>query len=172
MKRLLIALCICPALSAQAIDFDAAELVATHNHWRATVGVPPLTYSAELAASSQSWANQLKQTHQCEMKHSKSEGGYGENLYWASAVLWSDGKRELQKVLSSKVVDDWASERTDYNYQLNSCTPGKMCGHFTQVVWRSTTKVGCAIAICEDSKEQVWVCQYQPAGNWVGEKPY
>ncbi len=172
MKRLLIALCICPALSAQAIDFDVAELVATHNHWRATVGVPPLTYSAALAASSQSWANQLKQTQQCKMKHSKSEGAYGENLYWASAVLWSDGKRELQKVLSSKVVDDWASERTDYNYQLNSCTPGKMCGHFTQVVWRSTTKVGCAIAICEDSKEQVWVCQYQPAGNWVGEKPY
>ncbi|MEK7810279.1 MAG: CAP domain-containing protein [Pseudomonadota bacterium] len=172
MKRLLLVLCIFPTLPLQAADFDVPELLASHNHWRATVGVPPLTYSTELAASSQRWANQLKQTNQCKMKHSQSNGAYGENLYWASAVLWSDGKHELQKVFASKVVADWASERTDYDYQLNTCTPGKMCGHYTQVVWHSTTAVGCAIAICENTKEQVWVCQYQPAGNWVGEKPY
>ena len=47
-----------------------------------------------------------------------------------------------------------------------------MCGHYTQMVWQTSTKVGCAMAVCEDSQEQVWVCQYQPAGNWVGKKPY
>jgi len=47
-----------------------------------------------------------------------------------------------------------------------------MCGHYTQVVWRSTTTVGCAMAVCKDSQEQIWVCQYQKPGNWVGQKPY
>jgi pathogenesis-related protein 1 len=106
------------------------------------------------------------------MQHSKPDGQYGENLYWASAIEWSDGKRELQQVSPNKVVDSWGSERADYDYKNNSCATGKMCGHYTQVVWKTTTTVGCAIAVCEDSREQVWVCQYQPPGNWVGEKPY
>jgi pathogenesis-related protein 1 len=70
------------------------------------------------------------------------------------------------------VVNSWGNERADYNYKNNSCREGKMCGHFTQLVWQSTTSVGCAVAECEDSHEQIWVCQYQPAGNWIGQKPY
>ena len=172
MKLILFACCLFSALSVQALDFDTHEMVAAHNRWRKTVGAPPLSYSADLAASSQEWADHLKESNHCQMQHSKPAGKYGENLYWASAVQWSDGRRELQHVSPSKVVDDWASERADYNYKRNSCTPGKMCGHYTQVVWRSSTSVGCAAAVCEDSHEQVWVCRYQPPGNWVGEKPY
>jgi pathogenesis-related protein 1 len=172
MKRLLLILCLLPALSAQALDIDEHEMVAAHNRWRAKVGVAPITYSSELAVSAQKWANNLKQNNECRMKHSDPQGKYGENLYWASALEWSNGKRELQKVTTAKVVDDWAGERADYNYKDNSCAKGKMCGHYTQVVWRSTTTVGCAIAVCSDTLEQIWVCQYQPPGNWVGEKPY
>lgn len=172
MRKILLALCLLPPLSALAEDFNVTEIVAAHNRWRELVGVAPLTYSTSLATSAQQWAKHLQQNNQCKMQHSKTEGVYGENLYWGSALLWSDGKRELQKVAASKVVDDWAGEKSDYNYSANRCTPGKMCGHYTQVVWRSTKAVGCAVAVCADSKEQVWVCQYQPAGNWVGEKPY
>jgi pathogenesis-related protein 1 len=170
MKRLLLACYLLPALSVQALDAD--EMVAAHNRWRKTVGAPPLNYSADLAASAREWANHLKQSNQCRMQHSKPDGKYGENLYWASAIEWSNGKHELQQVSPKMVVDSWGNERTDYNYKNNSCAEGKMCGHYTQVVWKSTTKVGCAIAVCEDSREQVWVCQYQPPGNWVGQKPY
>jgi len=172
MRRILFSCCMLSALSVQALDFDANEMVAAHNRWRKTVGTPPLTYSTELAASAQEWANHLKQTNQCRMQHSKPDSKYGENLFWASAIEWSDGRRELQKVSPKMVVDDWSSERTDYNYKSNSCAKGKMCGHYTQVIWKTTTTVGCAIAVCEDSREQVWVCQYQPPGNWVGKKPY
>jgi len=172
MKRLLFACCFVPALSAQALDFDAKDMVAAHNRWRKTVGAPPLTYSPELAASSQEWANHLKQDNQCRMQHSKPDGKYGENLFWASAITWSDGKREVQQVKPAKVVDDWASERKNYDYKHNSCAEGKMCGHYTQVVWKTTTTVGCAVAVCEDSRDQIWVCRYQPPGNWVGKKPY
>lgn len=161
------------SFSTHAADFDPEDFVAAHNRWRAEVGVKEkLSYSPELAKSAQGWANMLKKTNHCQMRHSKPDGKYGENLYWGSALQWSDGRRELQQVTPEQVVDSWGSEIADYDYADNSCESGKMCGHYTQVVWRSTTTVGCAMAVCKDSKQQVWVCQYQPAGNWVGEKPY
>ncbi|MDO8990841.1 MAG: CAP domain-containing protein [Sideroxyarcus sp.] len=172
MKRLLLASYLVAALPLQAQDFDTSEMVAAHNRWRKNVGAPPLTYSAELANSAQAWANHLKQSNQCKMRHSDPDAKYGENLYWASAIEWSNGLREQQTVSPKTVVDSWASERADYNYKTNSCAKAKMCGHYTQVVWKSTRTVGCAVAVCEDSREQVWVCQYQPPGNWVGQKPY
>jgi pathogenesis-related protein 1 len=171
MKRVFL-LYLMTTLSAQAESFDATEMLAVHNHWRTKVGSPPLIYSPELAASSQRWADHLKVENHCRMQHSQPDGKYGENLYWASAIRWSDGKREVQQVSPQKVVDTWGNEVKDYNYALNSCTQGKMCGHYTQVVWKSTARVGCAFAVCADSSEQVWVCQYQTPGNWVGEKPY
>ena len=172
MKRLFLVCCLLAALPAQALDFDENEMLKAHNRWRASAGVPPLTYSPELAASAQVWADNLKQNNQCHMQHSKPDNKYGENLFWASAIQWTDGKRELQKVKPKKVVDDWASERNDYDHARNRCAAGKMCGHYTQVVWRTTTTVGCAVAVCGNTLEQIWVCQYQPPGNWVGQKPY
>lgn len=172
MRVLLSLACIASVLSAQAQEFDTDAMVAAHNQARDTVGVPPLSYSSKLAVSAQAWANELMQNNQCKMRHSQPDGKYGENLYWASALQWSNGKRELQQVPPQKVLESWTSERADYDYRNNRCRAGKMCGHYTQVVWSTTTTVGCAVAVCADSKEQVWVCQYQPAGNWIGKKPY
>ena len=172
MKLFLFVCCFLPALPAQALDFDANEMLAAHNRWRSTVGAPPLTYSTELAASAQVWADNLRQNNQCRMQHSKPDGKYGENLFWASAIEWTDGKREVQRVSPGKVVDDWANERADYDYARNRCAPGRMCGHYTQVVWKTTTTVGCAVSVCGNTLEQIWVCRYLPPGNWVGKKPY
>jgi pathogenesis-related protein 1 len=157
---------------ASAEGVDSAAIVAAHNKWRAKVGVGKLSYSPELAASAQTWADNLKQAHHCRMRHSQTKGKYGENIYWASASVWTDGRRTLQKVTSAKPVDSWGSEKADYNYATNSCKPGKMCGHYTQMVWKDSKKVGCAMAVCDDTQDQVWVCHYLPAGNWVGMKPY
>lgn len=157
---------------ASAQEMDRAAIVAAHNQWRAKVGVGALSYSLSLEASAQAWADELKQTRQCRMQHSKTQGRYGENLYWSSALRWSDGRREQARVSPAQVVNGWGSEKSDYNYAQNSCKPGKVCGHYTQVVWQDSAEVGCARAVCADSQDQVWVCQYQPAGNWVGRKPY
>ena len=158
---------------AYAGEIDSAAFIAAHNKWRAEVGVTEkLSYSPALAVTAQAWVDNLKRTNHCRMRHSKPDGRYGENLYWASALTWSDGYKELQKVSSKQVVDKWGSEKAGYDYASNHCTQGKMCGHYTQIVWRTTTTVGCAMAVCEDTQEQVWACQYQPAGNWVGRKPY
>ncbi len=161
------------AFPAYAGDINTAVVIAAHNKWRAEVGVTEtLQYSPSLAASAQAWADNLKKTNQCRMRHSKPNGQYGENLYWASALTWSDGRKDLQYVSPDKVVNSWGSEKADYDYASNNCTQGKVCGHYTQVVWRTTTSVGCGMAVCEDNQDQVWVCQYQPAGNWVDKKPY
>lgn len=161
------------ALPAQAAKVEPAAIIAAHNKLRAEVGVTKkLTYSKTLAASAQAWANNLKRTNHCQMRHSEPDGKYGENLFWGSGVDWTDGRKELQKVSSKRVVEDWGSEKADYDYNSNQCAAGAMCGHYTQIVWRTTTKVGCGVAVCEDTKEQVWACQYQPAGNWLGKKPY
>ena len=164
-----------PAYAAKvdAIKIDSVAIIAAHNKLRAEVGVTKkLSYSKVLAESAQAWAEHLKQTNGCKMRHSEPDGKYGENLFWGSAVSWTEGRNELQKVSSKQVVEDWGSEKADYNYRSNQCADGKMCGHYTQIVWRDTTKVGCGVAVCEDTQEQVWACQYQPAGNWVGKKPY
>jgi len=157
---------------AHAEAIDPTAIVAAHNKWRAEAGVQALSHSPKLAKSAQAWANHLKQSQHCAMHHSNPKGSYGENLYWASPLMWSDGRKELRKVSPAEVIDSWGSEKADYDYARNECRIGAVCGHYTQMVWHNTSKVGCGMAICSDSHEQVWVCHYSPAGNIVGETPY
>jgi pathogenesis-related protein 1 len=158
--------------AAHAESIDASSIVAAHNKWRTEVGVQALSHSPKLAKSAQAWANHLKQSRNCAMQHSNPKGRYGENLFWASPLMWSDGRKELRKVSPAEVIDSWGSEKADYDLASNECKAGAVCGHYTQIVWRDTLKVGCGMAACSNSHEQVWVCHYSPAGNFVGETPY
>jgi pathogenesis-related protein 1 len=143
------------------------DMLAVHNRVRAEVGVPPLAWSSLLADSAQRWADHLATEKGCAMIHS----GPGENLYWASAVRYSDGRREVQRVGARQVAEAWAGERRHYDPARNSCAAGQVCGHYTQMVWRGTERIGCGYRIC-DSRQQVWVCHYRPSGNIVGRRPY
>lgn len=159
------------ALSATTLTAaEQTEMVTAHNTWRTEVGTPNLKWSATLADSAQAWADSLKTNQACKMVHSQT-AGVGENLYWASPLKYSTGQVEVQAVSATKVTASWGGEKKDYTYATNSCAVGKVCGHYTQVVWKASTEVGCGKAICSD-KSQVWACQYTPAGNYVGQKPY
>ncbi len=151
--------------AAYCAEVVPSEIVAAHNAVRAQVGVPPIAYSTQVAASAQAWADHLKSTNHCRLTH--SSGSNGENLYWAGA--WSNGP--AQDIHSADPVNAWAAEKKDYTASTNTCAAGKVCGHYTQLVWKNSTQVGCGVAMCSDNT-QVWVCQYAPAGNWVGQKPY
>lgn len=151
-------------------------MLLTHNQVRAAHGLPPLRWSGQMASYAQQWADYLANYHGCQMEHRSHLHAdllnAGENIYWASPLSWSDGREdEVQQITPTKVAQDWASEKPDYNYAANTCPPDKKCGHYTQMVWRTTTEVGCGMTICPD-KGQIWVCSYNPAGNWEGEKPY
>lgn len=104
------------------------------------------------------------------MSHSRNPA-LGENLFWASALRWSDGRREPQSIGASQVVDAWGAEKGNYNPDRNRCRFGRRCGHYTQLVWKASTEVGCGMARCPD-QSQVWVCNYRPAGNRRGARPY
>ena len=150
------------------------SMLAAHTPVRISHKLQPLTWSSELAQNAQQWAQHLA-AHGCKMQHRQHAGKarlqVGENIYWGSPVTWSDGRREVQSIESADVVSAWADEVHDYHYASNTCKAGKQCGHYTQVVWRDTKQVGCGMSLCPD-QGQIWVCNYDPPGNWVGEKPY
>jgi len=156
---------------------DPQSIVNTHNSWRQQVGVGRLRWSPALANKAIGWANKLKNSNGCRMKHN----GPGENLYMATAYVTTtrkgpgDWQRQsrVQEVSEQHVVDSWGSEKQWYSYESTSCNAptGKSCGHYTQMVWEGTTEVGCGKAICSDNS-QVWVCNYSPPGNIVGQSPY
>jgi len=131
------------------------EILDAHNRVRSSVGVPPLTWSDRLAAVAQDWANHLVVEGRL---HHRASPRYGENLY-----LISGGRATPNDVVSA-----WAGEAEDYDYRTNTCR--SRCGHYTQIVWRRTKAVGCAAA--RSRNIEVWVCEYYPPGNYVGERPY
>jgi len=138
-------------------------ITSAHNVVRASVdaGLDPLTWDANVAAFAQEWADELA-TRGCDLEHRPRSGEfaqrYGENIFWASGGSWT----------AQDVVESWASEAADYDYDSNTCS--NICGHYTQIVWRDTSRLGCGRATC--GSQEVWVCNYDPPGNVLGERPY
>ena len=133
------------------------DYLNAHNSARAAVGVGQLTWDDRLAAFAQQYAN--KRIGDCNLVH--SGGPYGENLAW--------GSPDLSGVNAVKM---WVNEKADYDYKSNTCAAGKVCGHYTQVVWRKSLRVGCAKVRCNNNKGTFIGCNYDPRGNFVGERPY
>ncbi|KAM0835489.1 hypothetical protein ACQ4PT_062891 [Festuca glaucescens] len=136
------------------------DYVIAHNAARATVGVGlgPVAWDAAVASFAASYARH--RSVDCELVHSTSR--YGENIFWGSGEDWT----------AAQVVEKWADERPDYSYASNSCTAGRMCGHYTQIVWRNSTRIGCARVLCDRDAGVFITCNYSPPGNYIGQWPY
>lgn len=148
-------LCSLSLILALSCSAQSTAWLEEHNAVRAKLNLPPLKWSEQLAARAQDWADTL--LARGEFVH-RPKSPYGENLF---AV---EGARASPK----DVVDAWASESRDYDYRTNKCR--KVCGHYTQLVWASTKEVGCGVA--RGARREVWVCNYDPPGNYVGKRPY
>jgi uncharacterized protein YkwD len=121
----------------------SGEALSAHNALRAQHGVPALKWSGKLAGVAQAYADK------CVFEHNNT--GYGENLAQATDPS------------VTAMINDWYSEIGMYDFASGT---GDGTGHFTQVVWKSTTQVGCGLAQCTDGA--MLVCNYSPAGNMDG----
>lgn len=85
---------------------------------------------------------------------------------------------ETDAVIVARALRSWASESADYDPRSGRCRAGAVCGHYTQMVWRETRGVGCALARClggspfSDERWSLVVCNYDPPGNVVGRRPF
>lgn len=140
----------------------AGELLSRHNVERRQVGVAALTWDPALAQGAQAYANELARLNL--LRHSPRAGrrGIGENLWM--------GTRDYFR--TSRMVGDWASERSMFRPATFPAvsTTGNWAdvGHYTQIIWPTTQRVGCAIG--KSARSDVLVCRYWPAGNVDGRR--
>lgn len=158
---------VAPTLQASQAPLSVEDrLLQAHNQECAALGLPPLRWNPELAAGAANWAKYLSDIG--ALVHSGANPGerhpQGENL-WAGTG-GSYGPEEM--------VGLWRSEKANFRpgtFPRNSRTANvDDVSHYTQIVWRATTQVGCAVA--HGATDDFLVCRYAEAGNVVGERPY
>jgi len=146
--------------------------LAAHNAIRAEYKVPDLIWSRSLADKAVFWADK------CLFKHSDgvlSSTPYGENVAAAT------GDFSITDAFATFISDKgkwFAVEKTLFHLRhlIDKYDPSHPSYlRFTQVVWKSTTEVGCAVSQCNSLFNQnvgpamMYVCLYNPAGNVVGQ---
>ncbi|XP_037369856.1 GLIPR1-like protein 1 [Talpa occidentalis] len=148
------------------------QCVRTHNELRGKVSPPAadmkyMTWEAGLAKVAKAWADRCKFEHNSCL--SKPYGCHamfqhiGENI-------WLGGLRTFSPKFA---IESWYSENAVYNFDMLSCS--SVCGHYTQVVWATSKKVGCAISLCPNlgiGQTSIFVCNYAPPGNYPNTPPY
>jgi len=139
------------AAKPSGLPAAAQALLDAHNRVRAQHCAPALTWSPKLAQAAQQWVSTLRDQG-CKFGH--SGGRYGENLA-AGTSGTLDGK---------SVTEMWYDEIKQYSFPNGGFS--MQTGHFTQVVWKETTQLGCATTSCRGM--DIWVCEYDPPGNVEG----
>jgi hypothetical protein len=160
---------------------------AEHNAARARAAtatpLPALSWSPEIAAVAQAYANKLAAGCANSLSHSppSDRHDWGENL---AAFAITGGKGNEPNGSARDTVLLWESELECYTFGpfhsgvnetcSEACRAYGGCGHLTQILWRTTERVGCGQAECTEGKtrKSYWVCNYDPPGNYTGELPY
>lgn len=140
---------------------ESLRLLEAHNVERRRLGVPELIWSDSLADDARVWARNLSVSDTLE--HDPHADGQGENL-------WAGWGRSYEP---EEMVDGWISERVDYQPgvfpDVSRTGDWRAVGHYTQLIWRGTTHLGCAIESGRD--KSILVCRYSPPGNVMGSRP-
>jgi hypothetical protein len=149
-------------MNAQGVFNDMEnEILVAHNSYREEVDVPPLTWSDDLASHAQEWADYLAFLGGEKLEHSE-DTGEGENLWRGTSGHYT----------YTQMVDKWGKEKENFVEGTfpDVSSNGKKVGHYTQIVWRNTKEVGCAIASAGNN--DILVCRYSPQGNIKGKPVY
>ena len=140
-------------LPGDAPPAGMAGFLFGHNRVREEHCAPPLVWSVEVARRAQRWADALAASG-CSFEH--SHGPYGENLALGTAGVDDDPE---------KIVDLWYRGFTTYDFARGGFS--LRTGHFTQLVWTGSRRLGCGTSTCQGKR--IWVCNYDPPGNYRGQ---
>eukprot|EP01084_Bolivina_argentea_P036280 67150_1 len=174
-------------------------LLDIHNEYRSTTatgqtaGQPAATnmnklmWDPYLAKVAQDYSAKCEWQHnpnrQSELKQYDGQTEYvfdpdkisvGENIYYSTA------EESLDNILFGIQAYYNEYEYYTFNNDTDGCCSQAPCGHYTQVVWANTRYVGCGYTVCDGLSGAVGsgtdvvfkVCNYYPAGNFVGNSPY
>ena len=136
--------------------------LAVHNRYRAQAGVPALQWDPRLALGAQAYAQEMAATGRFAHSPRAIRPGIGENLW-----MGTSGSYSLETMLTH-----WGEERNQFRPGIFPAvvTRGTWMdvAHYTQMVWRGTTHVGCALHSGRGS--DYLVCRYSPSGNRDGQR--
>ena len=160
-------------IAQASIDTNAVRSTALskHNSYRSVHRSPSMTLDGTLNNTAQQWAQNLAATGKLEHSPSSQRNGAGENLY----VSYTTASSIPADNLAEAAVKSWYDEVSAYNYSNPGFSTGT--GHFTQVVWKNSTQLGCGAAQGKatlggtEYNAFYVVCQYAPAGNVQGQFP-
>jgi pathogenesis-related protein 1 len=176
---------------------ERAAFLKAHNDARAVVGLEPLNWSDELATYSLEWLQETNDKYVAAVigsdikakrnlppiEHRPREGlfaqKFGENIYGSYASPPPEAG-----TTGPKAVASWLAEKQGFD-TLNSQKPyvvgdekGTVVGHYTQIIWKDTTKVGASKWICKTKDNggneylfEVVLANYDPPGNDRGKSP-
>lgn len=143
------------------VDISTAEkelFLNVHNDLRGQLRIGALQWDDALADSALAYAVALAQDNIFQHSHMD---GLGENLYWATTNFG-------QRFTLADAALDWGGEKSLVHGRMFDHTSG--AGHYTQMIWRNTKKVGAAIV--RKGNDYYVVAHYTPAGNWIGQNIY
>ncbi|KAM8734564.1 cysteine-rich venom protein [Acanthopagrus schlegelii] len=146
---------LCPGTNRTVQD----EIVNLHNHFRRNVSptaanMLKMNYSEDVAVSAQAWADKCVLAHGPPDTRELKGYGMGENLFYSSVPLsWTD------------VITAWHNEVALFKYPDGDW---KKTGHYTQVVWSTSYRVGCGMTHCASKGVYFYACHYYRAGNFQG----
>uniref|UniRef100_A0A0D9QVK6 GLI pathosis related 1 n=1 Tax=Chlorocebus sabaeus TaxID=60711 RepID=A0A0D9QVK6_CHLSB len=146
------------------------DCVRIHNKFRSEVKPTAgdmlyMTWDPALAQIAKAWARNCQFSHNTRLKPPyklhPNFTSLGENIWTGSVSLFS----------VSSAITNWYDEIQDYDFKNRICK--KVCGHYTQVVWADSYKVGCAVQFCSKvsgfdalSNGAHFICNYGPGGNY------
>jgi hypothetical protein len=145
-----------------------ARLLAAHNRERASAGVPGLEWDSELAAGAAKWGRYLARSggfdHSPEALGETDGEPVGENLFMGTKGAYGP----------EAMIASWIEEKRNFRsgaFPDNSRTGSfEDVGHYTQLMWRATLQVSCAVVA--NAQDDVLVCRYAEPGNVDGEEPF
>ncbi|KAF5670037.1 PR-1 class pathogen related protein [Fusarium heterosporum] len=153
-------------LSTRALTSDKKEALRLHNAARKKVKVDPLVWDSKLEASALKWAKKIAKNKKMAHSSGDDRSGQGENLAYAYSSASGGFKNPV-----TAGTKGWLNEKKDYHGEKIPKGNFSDYGHYTQCVWKSSTKIG--IATAKDTKGAWYtVARYAGPGNVVGQKPY